>query len=133
MVLLEDQVMAVPLMSAKVPKRSIEEYLIFFGIVPRGLLLSGKWYLEEHTLGSSLDTDSSRRSQKKKKQKDCTYSVNKISNSVDTLYPSVEPNSCSSGESDAWWKAWFASLPNASTTVKTLFETWDAGTILAEP
>ncbi|CAL2256230.1 unnamed protein product [Prunus armeniaca] len=39
------------------------------GTVPRGLLLNGKWYSEEHTLGSNLDTNSSRRSQKKKKQK----------------------------------------------------------------
>ncbi|VVA37947.1 PREDICTED: LOC109949315, partial [Prunus dulcis] len=29
--------------------------------------------------------------------KDCRCSVNKINNSVDALYPSWEPNSCSSG------------------------------------
>ncbi|CAL9000782.1 unnamed protein product [Prunus brigantina] len=79
-----------------------------------GLLLNGKWYLEEHTLGSNMDTDSLRSSRKKKKQKlisekksfrDCRCSVNKINNSVDALYPSWEPNSYSYGEFDAWWKA----------------------------
>ena len=30
-------------------------------------------------------------------------------------------------------KARFAGLSDASTTVKTLFATWDAGTVLAEP
>ncbi|KAH0983437.1 hypothetical protein GBA52_010614 [Prunus armeniaca] len=40
---------------------------------------------------------------------------------------------CSSGEFDAWWKTCFAGLPNASTTVKTLFKTWDAGIVFVEP
>ena len=34
--------------------------------------------------------------------KDCTCSVNKINNSMDALYPSWEPKSCSFGEFDAW-------------------------------
>ncbi|CAL8174388.1 unnamed protein product [Prunus armeniaca] len=65
--------------------------------------------------------------------KDCRCWVNKINNSVVALYPSWEPNSCSSSEFDAWWKARFAGLPDASTAVKTLFDSWDLGTVLAEP
>ncbi|CAL2255422.1 unnamed protein product [Prunus armeniaca] len=38
-----------------------------------------------------------------------------------------------SGEFDAWWKARFAGLLDGSIAVKTLFETWDVGTVLAEP
>lgn len=65
--------------------------------------------------------------------KDCKCSVNKINNSVDSLYPSWEPNSCSFGEFDTWWKARFPSLTDASTAVKVLFANWDAGVVLAEP
>ncbi|BBH02224.1 hypothetical protein Prudu_012729 [Prunus dulcis] len=42
-VLPENQVLALPLISAEVPKRSLEEYLMLFSIAPRGRLLSGKW------------------------------------------------------------------------------------------
>lgn len=59
--------------------------------------------------------------------------MNKINNNVDALYPSWQPNSCSSGDFDAWWKARFAGLPDASTAVKTLFKSWDVGTVMAEP
>lgn len=53
--------------------------------------------------------------------KGCKCAVNKINNSADALYPSREPNSCSSGEFDAWWKARFACLTDASTATKALF------------
>ncbi|CAL2229294.1 unnamed protein product [Prunus armeniaca] len=64
--------------------------------------------------------------------KDCKCSVNKINNSVNALYPSWELNSCNSGEFDTWWEAHFTDVPDASTVVKTLFENWNARTILAE-
>ncbi|CAL8993900.1 unnamed protein product [Prunus brigantina] len=98
--------MAVPLMSAEVPKGSVKEYLMFFRHCTKRS--AAQW-------------------------QDCRCSVNKINNSVDALYPSSEPNSCSSGEFDAWWKARFVGLLDASTAVKTLFETWEARTVLAEP
>ncbi|CAL2237910.1 unnamed protein product [Prunus armeniaca] len=65
--------------------------------------------------------------------KDCRCVVNKINNSVDALYPSLESNSCSSGEFDPWWKAIFASVSDASTIVKVLFANWDAGIVQVEP
>ncbi|CAL2228275.1 unnamed protein product [Prunus armeniaca] len=39
--------------------------------------------------------------------KDARCAVNKIKNSADALYPSLELNSSSSAEFDAWWKARF--------------------------
>ncbi|CAL8992680.1 unnamed protein product, partial [Prunus brigantina] len=53
--------------------------------------------------------------------KNCRCAVNKINNSVDILYPSWEPISCSSGDFEAWWKARFVGVSNARTTVKVIF------------
>lgn len=58
--------------------------------------------------------------------------MNKFNNSVDALYPSWESNSCSSGEFDSWWKTRFASVSDASTTVKVIFANWDASIVQAE-
>ncbi|CAL9021016.1 unnamed protein product [Prunus brigantina] len=58
--------------------------------------------------------------------KDYRCAVNKINNSVDALYPSWEPNSCSSTKFDAWGKARFTGLPNSSSAMKVLFDGWDS-------
>ncbi|CAL2240393.1 unnamed protein product [Prunus armeniaca] len=158
-VLPEDQVMVAPLMSIEVPKRSIEEYLMFFRHCTKRFVAQWQWR-ETSQLSSGGKSDhpnfyarqlgcpqliplKSYRScncatswkdlDDLDVHKECRFSVNKINNSVDALYPSWEPNSYSSSEFDAWWKALFAGLPDASTAMKTLFETWDAGTILVEP
>ncbi|CAL2240047.1 unnamed protein product [Prunus armeniaca] len=56
----------------------------------------------------------------------CRCSVNKINHSVDALYPSWEPNSCSSTDFDAWWKARFQGFSASSTALKVLFDGWDS-------
>ncbi|CAL8119887.1 unnamed protein product [Prunus armeniaca] len=205
-VLPEDQVMTAPLMSIEVPKRSIEEYLMFLRPCTKRsvaqwqvvLRRSYPWFQPGHRLfEKEPEEEEAKIDFRKKKNSECdaapghtlwwretsqlssggksdhpnfcakqlgcpqliplksyrSYncatswkdlddldvhkdyrcSVNKINNSVDALYPSWEPKSCSSGEFDAWWKALFAGLPDASTAMKTLFETWDAGIILVEP
>ncbi|CAL2256413.1 unnamed protein product [Prunus armeniaca] len=63
--------------------------------------------------------------------KDCKCSVNKINNSVDVLYPSWEPNSYSSADFDAWWKARFQGFSALSTALKVLFDGWDSWAIYA--
>ncbi|CAL9011184.1 unnamed protein product [Prunus brigantina] len=124
-VLLEDQVMALSLMSAEVPKRSIEEYMMFF-----------RHCIKKRILGSNLDTDYLRRNLSVMLLRDLPFgggkplnyhlgeevyhpnfcarelscphlillkcAVNKINNSANALYPSWERNSCSSVEYDAW-------------------------------
>ncbi|CAL9004107.1 unnamed protein product [Prunus brigantina] len=47
--------------------------------------------------------------------KDTRCAINKISNSADALYPSWGPNSCSSADFEAWWKARFQDLPTSVT------------------
>ncbi|BBN68185.1 hypothetical protein Prudu_320S000300 [Prunus dulcis] len=48
--------------------------------------------------------------------KDARCAVNKINNSTDALYPSWEPNSCSSADFDAWWQTRFQN-PSLTTNV----------------
>ncbi|CAL2229699.1 unnamed protein product [Prunus armeniaca] len=57
--------------------------------------------------------------------KDFRCAVNKINNIADALYPSWEPNSCSSVDFDARWKAQFRNLPASSTALSVLFYGWD--------
>ncbi|CAL2277886.1 unnamed protein product [Prunus armeniaca] len=64
--------------------------------------------------------------------KDARCAVNKINNSADALYPSWEPNSCSSAEFDAWWKVRFRDLPASSTALQVLFKGWDNWTVHTE-
>ncbi|CAL2238242.1 unnamed protein product [Prunus armeniaca] len=52
--------------------------------------------------------------------KDARCVVNKINNSADALYTSWEPNSYSSAEFDAWWKARFQGLPASRIVLKTI-------------
>ncbi|CAL8135254.1 unnamed protein product [Prunus armeniaca] len=157
-VLPEDQVLALPLMSAEVPKRWIEEYLMFFRHCTKRLF---EKELEEEEariefrkkfLSVTLPRDLPFGGGKPPKyrlgaevyhpnfyarQLGCPQliplkcSVNKINNSVDALYPSWEPNSCSSAEFDAWWKARFADLPASSFAPKVLFDGWDSWTVYA--
>ncbi|CAL8089789.1 unnamed protein product [Prunus armeniaca] len=156
-ILPEDQVMAHSLMSAEVPKRSIEEYLMyrlfdkepeeeeatidfrkkFLGVtMPRDMPFGGG--TPNYHLGKVYHPNFCARQLgcpqliPLKSSKSCRCSINKINNSVDALYPSWEPNSCSSTNFDAWWKARFFGLRDASTAVKVLFDTWDAGTVLGE-
>ncbi|XP_020411150.1 uncharacterized protein LOC109946780 [Prunus persica] len=64
--------------------------------------------------------------------KDARCAINKINNSADALYPAWEPNSCSSANFDAWWKARFHGLPASITALKVLFEGWGSWTIYVE-
>ncbi|CAL9021995.1 unnamed protein product [Prunus brigantina] len=63
--------------------------------------------------------------------KNARCAMNKINNSADALYPSWEPNSCSSAEFDAWWKTRFQGLPASSTVLKVLFDGWDSWAVHA--
>lgn len=63
--------------------------------------------------------------------KDAKCAVNKINNNADALYPSWEPNSCSSAKFDDSWKARFQGLPASSTALKVLFDGWDIWTVHA--
>ncbi|CAL8087270.1 unnamed protein product [Prunus armeniaca] len=145
------QVMATPLMSAELPKRSIEEYVIFFRhctkrsaaqwqvepeeeeartdfrkkflsvTLPRDKPFGGgkppNYHLGAESYRSCNCATLWRDSDDLDVHKDCRCLVNKINNSVNALYPSWEPNSCSSGELDAWWKAHFAGVLDANTSV----------------
>ncbi|BBG99802.1 hypothetical protein Prudu_009610, partial [Prunus dulcis] len=64
--------------------------------------------------------------------KDARCAVNKISNSTDALYPSWEPNSCSSPDFDAWWHARFQNLPASVTALKVLFDGWENWLVFAD-
>ncbi|VVA41783.1 PREDICTED: LOC109949315, partial [Prunus dulcis] len=64
--------------------------------------------------------------------KDARCAVNKINNSTDALYPSWEPNSCSSADFDAWWQTRFQNLPASVTALKTLFDGWENWHLFAE-
>lgn len=64
--------------------------------------------------------------------KDARCAVNKIKNSLDGLYPSWEPNSSSSADFDAWWKARFRGMPASDAAVKVLFEGWACGNVFGE-
>lgn len=63
---------------------------------------------------------------------DCRCSGNKINNSVDCIYLSWEPNSCSSADFNSWWKVEFAGVPNAISSTKDLFIQWGLGLILVK-
>ncbi|CAL2270832.1 unnamed protein product [Prunus armeniaca] len=65
--------------------------------------------------------------------KNCRCAVNKINNSMDALYPSLESNSCCFGDFDACWKARFGGVSDARTVARVVFVKWDAGIVLAEP
>ncbi|CAL2247475.1 unnamed protein product [Prunus armeniaca] len=193
-VLPEDQVLALPLMLAEVPKRSIDEYLMFFkhctkrsaaqwqvvirrtypwfqpryrlfekepeeevartdfrkkflsvtlpkdlphgGRKPPNYHLGAKFYHPNfcaRQLGcpqlillksyrSCNRGSSGRDADDLEVHKDARCAVNEINNSADALYPSWEPNSCSSAEFDAWWKVRFGDLPASSTTLHVLFK-----------
>ncbi|CAL8168355.1 unnamed protein product [Prunus armeniaca] len=181
----EDQVLALLLMSVEVPKKSIKEYMMFFRhctkrsaaqwkvvirrtypwfhpgkkflsvTLPRDLPFGGGKPPNYHSgaevyhpnfcarqLGcpqliplksyrSCSRATSWRDSNDLEVHKDARCSVNKINNSADALYPSWEPNSCSSAEFDAWWKARFQGLPASSTTLKVLFDGWDSWAVHA--
>ncbi|CAL2266795.1 unnamed protein product [Prunus armeniaca] len=184
-VLPEDQVLAQPLMSAEVPRRSIQEYLMFFRhctkrsaaqwqVVIRRTYL---WFQPGYCLFEKEPEEEAARIDFRKKflsvtlprdlphgevyhpnfcarqlgcpqliplksyrscnrasswkdlddlevHKDAKCAVNKINNSAYALYPSWEPNSCSSADFDAWWKARFRNLPASSIALAVLFDGW---------
>ncbi|BBN69408.1 autoinhibited Ca2+-ATPase 11 [Prunus dulcis] len=64
--------------------------------------------------------------------KDARCAVNKINNSADALYPSWEPNSCSSADFDTWWHARFQNLPASVTALKVLFDGWENWLVFAD-
>ncbi|CAL8174738.1 unnamed protein product [Prunus armeniaca] len=155
--------MALPLMSAKVPKSSIEEYMMFFRHCTKRS--AAQWHVVlrrtyprfqtgYRLFDKELEDEEARTNFRKKflsvmllwalpfgggtswrdaddldlhkdcrcavLHKDCRCAVNKINNSADAIYPSWEPNSCSSAEFDAWWKARFIGLPDSSSATKTI-------------
>ncbi|CAL8089566.1 unnamed protein product [Prunus armeniaca] len=191
-ILPENQVLALPLISTKVPKRSIEDYLMFFGYctkrsvaqwqvvirrtypwfrpgyglfekgpeeetaridfrkkflhvtLPRDLPHGGGKPLNYH-LGAEVyhpnfcarqlgcpqliplksyrsynRATSWRGADDLKVHKDARCAVNKINNSANALYPTWDPNSSSSAEFDAWWKASFQGLPASCIALKTI-------------
>ncbi|CAL9012731.1 unnamed protein product, partial [Prunus brigantina] len=197
-VLPEDQVMAALLMSAEVPKRPVEEYLMFFRHCTKRsaaqwqvvLRRTYPWFKAGHRLFEKEPEEEAARTDFRKRflsitlprdlpygggkppnyhlgaevyhpnfcarqlgcpqliplksyrscnrrtswrdaddlevHKDARCAVNKINNSADALYPSWEPNSCSSAEFDAWWKVRFHGLPASSTALEVLFKGWDS-------
>ncbi|BBG93335.1 autoinhibited Ca2+-ATPase 11 [Prunus dulcis] len=162
-VLPENQVLALPLISAEVPKRSLEEYLMLFRhctkrsaaqwqvICPMvganlqitiwGRSLSSKLLRKAAWLPQLIPLKSYRSCNRASSwrdaddlevHKDARCAVNKINNSVDALYPSWEPNSCSSADFDAWWQARFQSLPASVTARKMLFDGWENWHLFAE-
>ncbi|CAL2270528.1 unnamed protein product [Prunus armeniaca] len=196
-VLPEDQVLAQPLMSAEVPKRSLEEYLMFFRhYIKRSptqwqvvIRRTYPWFQPGHRLFEKGPEEEAARIDFRKKflsvtlprdlpygggkppnyhlgvevyhpnfcarqlgcpqliplksyrscnmgsswrdvddlevHKDARCVVNKINNSADALYPSWEPNSCSSADFDAWWKAKCQDLPHSTAAFRVLFDGWD--------
>ncbi|CAL9004407.1 unnamed protein product [Prunus brigantina] len=137
-VLPEDQVLAQPLMAAEVPKRSIEEYLMFFRHCTKRSAAQWQvvirrtypWFQPGYRLSCNRGS-SWRDVDDLEVHKDARCAVNKINNSADALYPSWEPNSCSSAEFDAWWKTRFQGLPASSTVLKVLFDGWDSWAVHA--
>ncbi|KAI5342933.1 hypothetical protein L3X38_010809 [Prunus dulcis] len=175
-VLPEDQVLALPLISAEVPKRSLEEYLMLFRHCTKRSAAQWQvvirrtypWFQTGFRLFEKEPEDEAARTDFRKKflsitlprdlphgggkplnyhlgaevyhpnfcarqlgcpqliplksyrscnrasswrdvddlevHKDARCAVNKINNSTDALYPSWEPNSCSSADFDAWWQ-----------------------------
>ncbi|BBN67633.1 hypothetical protein Prudu_136S000500 [Prunus dulcis] len=182
-VLPENQVLALPLISAEVPKRSLEEYLMLFRHCTKRSAAQWQvvirrtypWFQAGFRLFEKEPEDEAARTDFRKKflsitlprdlphgggkppnyhlgaevyhpnfcarqlgcpqliplksyrscnrasswrdaddlevHKDARCAVNKINNSTDALYPSWEPNSCSSADFDAWWQARFQNLP----------------------
>ncbi|BBH09743.1 autoinhibited Ca2+-ATPase 11, partial [Prunus dulcis] len=201
-VLPEDQVLALPLISAEVPKRSLEEYLMLFRHCTKRSAAQWQvvirrtypWFQTGFRLFEKEPEDEAARTDFRKKflsitlprdlphgggkppnyhlgaevyhpnfcarqlgcpqliplksyrscnrasswrdaddlevHKDARCAVNKINNSTDALYPSWEPNSCSSADFDAWWQTRFQSLPASVTALKVLFDGWENGTFL---
>ncbi|CAL8175156.1 unnamed protein product [Prunus armeniaca] len=180
----EYQVLALPLMSAEVPKCSIEEYLMFFRHCTKRS--AAQWQLGYRLFEKEPEEDSAITDFRKKflsvtsprdlphrggkppnyhlgaevyhpnfcarqlgcpqliplksyrscnwasswkdtddleVHKDSKCAVNKINNSSDALYPSWEPNSCSSAEFDAWWKARFQDLSAEADAKKSMIQT----------
>ncbi|CAL8167803.1 unnamed protein product [Prunus armeniaca] len=202
-VLPEDQVLAQPLMSAEVPKRSLEEYLMFFRhYIKRSptqwqvvIRRTYPWFHPGHWLFEKGPEEEAARIDFRKKflsvtlprdlpygggkppnyhlgvevyhpnlcarqlgcpqliplksyrscnigsswrdvedlevHKDARCVVNKINNSADALYPLWQPNSCSSADFDAWWKAKCQDLPHSTAAFRVLFDGWDNWTVFA--
>ncbi|CAL2240402.1 unnamed protein product [Prunus armeniaca] len=193
-VLPEDQILALPLMSAEVPNRSIDEYLMFFRHCTKRS--AAQWQVPRYRLFEKEPKKKVARTDFRKKflrvtlpkdlphgggkppnyhlgeevyhpnfcarqlgcpqliplksyrscnrgsswrdaddlevHKDARCAVSKINNSANALYPSWEPNSCSSAEFDAWLKARFRDLPASSTALHVLFNGWDNWTVHTE-
>ncbi|BBH07220.1 hypothetical protein Prudu_019093 [Prunus dulcis] len=203
-VLPEDQVLALPLMLAEVPKRSLEEYLMFFRHCTKRSAAQWQvvirrtypWFQTGFRLFEKEPEDEAARTDFRKKflsitlprdlphgggkppnyhlgaevyhpnfcarqlgcpqliplksyrscnrasswrdaddlevHKDARCAVNKINNSADALYPSWEPNSCSSADFDTWWYARFQNLPASVTALKVLFDGWENWLVFAD-
>ncbi|CAL9021351.1 unnamed protein product, partial [Prunus brigantina] len=148
-VLPEDQVLALPLMSAEVPKRSIDEYLMFFRHSQRQVVIRrtypwfqpGYWPFEKEPEEEAARIDFRKKFLSVTLPRDLPHGGGKppnyhlgaeINNSANALYPSWEPNSCSSAKFDAWWKARFRDLPASSTALQVIFRGWDNWTVHTE-
>ncbi|BBH05389.1 autoinhibited Ca2+-ATPase 11 [Prunus dulcis] len=194
-VLPENQVLALPLISAEVPKRSLEEYLMLFRHCTKRSAAQWQvvirrtypWFQAGFRLFEKEPEDEAARTDFRKKflsitlprdlphgggkppnyhlgaevyhpnfcarQLGCPQliplksyrSCNRASSwrdaddlevhkdaRTDALYPSWEPNSCSSADFDAWWQARFQNLPASVTALKTLFDGWENWHLFAE-
>ncbi|CAL2236865.1 unnamed protein product [Prunus armeniaca] len=115
-VLPEEQVLALPLMSTEVPKRLIEEYLMFFRHC--GKRFAAQWQVVIRRTypwfqpGYRLFEMEPEEETAQTVHKDARCAVNKINNSAYALYPSWEPNS-------------------SSTALKVLFYGWDSWVVHA--
>ncbi|CAL2254919.1 unnamed protein product [Prunus armeniaca] len=135
-IMLENQVLALPLMLAEVPKRLIE-YLMFFRHYTKRSAAQWQvvirrtypWFQLEYWLFVKEPEKEAARIDFMKKflnNLDARYAVKKINHSANALYLAWEPNSCSFAEFDAWWKAIFQGLPASSTALQVLFDGWDS-------
>ncbi|BBG93679.1 autoinhibited Ca2+-ATPase 11 [Prunus dulcis] len=144
-VLPENQVLALPLISAEVPKRSLEEYLMFFRHCTKRSAAQWQvvirrtypWFQIGFRLFEKEPEDEAAITDFRKKFLSITLPrdlphVNKINNSTDALYPSWEPNSCSSADFDTWWHTRFQNLSASVTALKVLFDGWENWLVFAD-
>ncbi|CAL9028695.1 unnamed protein product [Prunus brigantina] len=132
-VLPEDQVLAQPLMAAEVPKRSIEEYLMFFRHCTKRSAAQWQvvirrtypWFQPRYRLFEKEPEEETARTDFRKRflsvtlPRDLPYGGGK------------PPNYHLGAEFDAWWKTRFQGLPASSTALKVLFNGWDSWAVHA--
>ncbi|CAL2259883.1 unnamed protein product [Prunus armeniaca] len=154
-VLPEDQIMVAPLMSAEVPKRSIEEYLMFFRHYTKRSAAQWQvvirrtypWFQAGYRLFEKEPEEEAARTNFRKKflsvtlPRDLPHGGGKPPNyhlGAEVYHPKfcARKLGCpqlipfkSYRKFDAWWKARFHDLPASSTALEVLFKGWDGWTV----